>query len=179
MFDLYQRLSGGNNLYPPAVGFVFDRENRTKQDIKDLRKRSPEPIHFLERCMYENYLLHPDAIAAVLNRDDAGREHALTSEAVREGLESNKDKLKEKKDCFSKDATPEELSNPQYVDKNINAAKLLDVLFAELSFARVKFRKTKHSIMLTEWLLENNPEQFAELVQFLRGIFDAGKAAVS
>jgi predicted ATP-dependent endonuclease of OLD family len=178
MFDLYQRLSGGNNLYPPAVGFVFDRENRTQQDLTDLQKRSPEPVHFLERCMYENYLLHPDAIAAVLNRDDAGREHALTSEAVREGLESNKDKLKEKKDCFSKDATPEELSNPQYVDKNINAAKLLDVLFAELSFARVKFRKTKHSIMLTEWLLENNPEHFAELAQFLRGILDSGKTAV-
>jgi predicted ATP-dependent endonuclease of OLD family len=178
MFDLYQRLSGGNNLYPPAVGFVFDRENRTQQDLTDLQKRSPEPVHFLERCMYENYLLHPDAIVAVLNRDDAGREHALTSEAVREGLESNKDKLKEKKDCFSKDATPEELSNPQYVDKNINAAKLLDVLFAELSFARVKFRKTKHSIMLTEWLLENNPEHFAELAQFLRGILDSGKTAV-
>ncbi|MEG4281147.1 AAA family ATPase [Microcoleus sp. MON1_C1] len=178
MFDLYQRLSGGNNLYPPAVGFVFDRENRTKQDLADLQKRSSEAVHFLERCMYENYLLHPDAIAAVLNQDDAGREHALTSEAVREGLESNKDKLKEKKDCFSKDATPEELSNPQYVDKNINAAKLLDLLFAELSFARVKFRKTKHSIMLTEWLLENNPEHFAELAQFLRGILDKGKAAV-
>ncbi|MEG4445241.1 AAA family ATPase [Microcoleus sp. AT9_B5] len=179
MFDLYQRLSGGNNLYPPAVGFVFDRENRTKQDRADLQKRSSEAVHFLERCMYENYLLHPDAIAAVLNRDDAGREHALTSEAVREGLESNKDKLKEKKDCFSKDATPEELLNPQYVDQNINAAKLLDVLFAELSFARVKFRKTKHSIMLTEWLLENNPEHFAELAQFLRGILDAGNATVS
>jgi len=178
MFDLYQRLSGGNNLYPPAVGFVFDRENRTKQDLADLQKRSSEAVHFLERCMYENYLLHPDAIAAVLNQDEAGREHALTSEAVREGLESNKDKLKEKKDCFSKDATPEELSNPQYVDKNINAAKLLDLLFAELSFARVKFRKTKHSIMLTEWLLENNPEHFAELAQFLRGILDKGKAAV-
>ena len=179
MFDLYQRLSGGNNLYPPAVGFVFDRENRTQQDVTDLRKRSPEPIHFLERCMYENYLLHPDAIAAVLNRDDGGREHALTSEAVREGLEINKVKLKEKKDCFSKDTTPEQLSNPQYVDANINAAKLLDVLFAELSFARVKFRKTKHSIMLTEWLLENNPDHFAELADFLRGILDAGKAMVS
>src|SRR4028119_2011067 len=57
MFDLYKRISGGNNLYPPAVGFVFDKENRTKQDLTDLRKRSPEPVHFLERCMYENYLL--------------------------------------------------------------------------------------------------------------------------
>src|SRR4028118_1851289 len=179
MFDLYQRLSGGNNLYPPAVGFVFDRENRTKQDLTDLRKRSPEPIHFLERCMYENYLLYPDAIAAVLNREDAGREQPLTSESVREGLETNKVKLKEKKDFFSKDTTQQDLSNPQYVDANINAAKLLDVLFSELSEARVEFRKTTHSVMLTEWLLENNPEHFAELVQFLRGILDPGKAAVS
>jgi hypothetical protein len=33
--------------------------------------------------------------------------------------------------------------------------------------------------MLTEWLLENNPDHFAELAQFLRGILDAGKATVS
>jgi energy-coupling factor transporter ATP-binding protein EcfA2 len=179
MFDLYQRLSGGNNLYPPTVGFVFDRENRTKQERADLQKRSSEAVHFLERCMYENYLLHPDAIAAVLNREDAGREQPLTSESVREGLETNKVKLKEKKDFFSKDTTQQDLSNPQYVDANINAAKLLDVLFSELSEARVEFRKTTHSVMLTEWLLENNPEHFAELVQFLRGILDPGKAAVS
>jgi predicted ATP-dependent endonuclease of OLD family len=179
MFDLYQRLSGGNNLYPPAVGFVFDRENRTKQDLADLQKRSSEAVHFLERCMYENYLLHPDAIAAVLNREDAGQEQPLTSESVREWLETNKVKLKEKKDFFSKDTTQQDLSNPQYVDANINAAKLLDGLFSELSEARVEFRKTTHSVMLTEWLLENNPEHFAELVQFLRGILDSGKAAVS
>jgi hypothetical protein len=178
MFDLYQRLSGGNNLYPPAVGFVFDRENRTKQDLADLQKRSSEAVHFLERCMYENYLLYPDAITAVLNREDAGREQPLTSESVREWLETNKVKLKEKKDFFSKDTTQRDLSNPQYVDANINAAKLLDVLFSALSEARVEFRKTTHSVMLTEWLLENNPEHFAELAQFLRGILDSGKAAV-
>jgi hypothetical protein len=33
--------------------------------------------------------------------------------------------------------------------------------------------------MLTEWLLENNPDSFAELVQFLRAILDAGKVAMS
>ncbi len=82
MFDLYQRLSGGNNLYPPAVGFVFDRENRTKQDLADLQKRSSEAVNFMERCMYENYLLSPDAIAAVLNREDAGQEQPLTSESI-------------------------------------------------------------------------------------------------
>ena len=39
--------------------------------------------------------------------------------------------------------------------------------------------KTKHSVMLTEWLLENNPDCFAELVLFLQRILDAGKATVS
>jgi hypothetical protein len=36
------------------------------------------------------------------------------------------------------------------------------VLFSELSEARVEFRKTTHSVMLTEWLLENNPDTFAD-----------------
>lgn len=179
MFDLYKRLSGGNNLYPPTIKFMFDRENRTEQDMKDLDKRSSEPVHFLKMCMYENYLLYPDAIAAVFNQEDAEREQPLTSESIREWLETNKVKLKEKKDYFSKDTTEQDLSNPQYVDENINAAKLLDVLFSELSKARVKFRKTTHSIMLTEWLLENNPEHFAELVQFLQRILDTGTTAVS
>jgi hypothetical protein len=30
--------------------------------------------------------------------------------------------------------------------------------------------------MLTEWLLENNPDSFAELVQFLQRILDAGES---
>jgi predicted ATP-dependent endonuclease of OLD family len=174
MFDLYKRLSGGNNLYPPAIGFVFEQENRTEQDMKDLQKRSPEPVYFLERCMYENYLLHANAIAFVLNQQvDAGQEQPLTSEAVQQWLKANK----LDKSFFSKTSTQENLSNPQWVDENINAARLLDKVFADLSKTRVKFRKTTHSIMLTEWLLEKNPEHFAELVQFLRGILDKGKIA--
>jgi ABC-type lipoprotein export system ATPase subunit len=36
MFDLYKRISGGNNLYPPAVGFVFDKECLSDSDIEAL-----------------------------------------------------------------------------------------------------------------------------------------------
>lgn len=175
MFDLYKRISGGNNLYPPAVGFVFDKECLSDSDIEDLQRRKPHPIKFIKRRMYENYLLHPDAIAAVLDREDAGREQPLAGNEVREWLEINKSN----KDYFPKNSTQQDLSNPQWVDEHIDAAKLLGVLFEKLSFARVEFRKTKHSVMLTEWLLENNPGCFDELVQFLQRILDAGKAAVS
>jgi hypothetical protein len=125
--------------------------------------------------MYENYLLHPDAIAFVLNQEDKEQKQSLTGEGIREWLESNK----LNKNYFSKTSTNKELSDSQWVDKNIDAAKLLDALFANFSEARVEFRKTKHSVMLTEWLLENNPDSFAELVQFLRAILDAGKVAMS
>ena len=175
MFDLYKRISGGNNLYPPAVGFVFDKECLSDSDIEDLQRRKPHPIEFIERRMYENYLLHPDAIAAVLNLEYAGREQPIAGEEVREWLETHKSN----KDYFPKNSTQQYLSNPQWVDEHIDAAKLLGVLFEKLSFARVEFRKTKHSVMLTEWLLENNPGCFDELVQFLQRILDAGKAAVS
>ncbi|XHL99408.1 MAG: AAA family ATPase (plasmid) [Microcoleus anatoxicus] len=51
MFDLYKRISGGNNLYPPAVGFVFDKECLSDSDIEDLQRRKPHPIEFIERRM--------------------------------------------------------------------------------------------------------------------------------
>ena len=175
MFDLYKRISGGNNLYPPAVGFVFDKECLSKQESEALKRRKPHPIEFIERRMYENYLLHPDAIAFVLNQEDKEQKQSLTGEEIREWLKTNKSN----KDYFSKASTENKLSDSQWVDENIDAAKLLDALFANFSEARVEFRKTKHSVMLTEWLLENNPDSFAELVQFLRGILDAGKATVS
>jgi len=179
MFDLYRRLSGGNNLYPPVLGFVFDRENRDKQDMEDLQKRSSERVYFLKRCMYENYLLHPKAIAAVLNQYDWEQKHHLTSEIISKELESNKVKLKGKKEYFSKETTPDQLLNTQYVDENINAAKLLHVLFANLSSNMVKFEKTTHSFMLTEWLLENDPNHLVELVQFLQNIFAEDKGTLS
>jgi hypothetical protein len=162
VFDVYDKLSGGSSLFPPTIGFVFDLEERCLQEREDLQKRSQRPVEFLKRRMYENYLLHPDAIAAALNHEDAGREQPVSDEEVREWLEINK----LNKNYFSKETTQQELSNPQWVDENINAAKLLDNLFSKLSSARVKFRKTTHSIMLTEWLLDNDPEYFAELAQF-------------
>lgn len=69
IFDIYDKLSGGKSLFPPAIGFIFDREGRSEKVIEDLRKRSQSPVEFLPRRMYENYLLHPKAIASVINEE--------------------------------------------------------------------------------------------------------------
>jgi hypothetical protein len=175
MFDLYSRICGGKSLYPPAVGFVFDKERLEDADIKDLQRRTPHSLEFIERRMYENYLLHPEAIAFVLNQEIQlhqeieQQKQFVTSEEVLKWLESNK------KNYFSTAPTEENLSNPQWVDKNIDGAKFLAALFANFPQAKVEFSKTRHSVMLTEWLLENNSACFDELVQFLQDLINAGK----
>ncbi|NES22407.1 MAG: ATP-binding protein [Symploca sp. SIO3E6] len=78
IFDIYDKLSGSKSLLPPTIGFVFDREQRSEQEMKDLQKRCSNPVEFLPRRMYENYLLHPEAIAAVINKEDKYREVSLT-----------------------------------------------------------------------------------------------------
>jgi hypothetical protein len=163
IFDIYDKLSGGKSLFPPAIGFVLDREERSPQNIMDLEKRSPKTLEFLPRRMYENYLLHPAAIAAVINEDDKFREEPLTSTKVQEWLDKKKQ---------------EGLSDSDWLCK-VDGASLLKDLFAKLSEARVEFSKTKHSYNLTEWLVENEPAQLSKLAEFLQNVLERGEKVLS
>ncbi|MCH7480864.1 MAG: AAA family ATPase, partial [Chloroflexi bacterium] len=57
---IYKRLSESTALIPPAIGFIFDREGRSEEEILELKKLGN--IHFLKRRMYENYLLNAEII---------------------------------------------------------------------------------------------------------------------
>jgi predicted ATPase len=160
IFDIYERLSGGKNLFPTAIGFYLDSENRSETNKKDFKRRN-SLLEFLPRCMYENYLLHPEAIAAVANNQKNFRPEPLTEVEVEEWLEKKKI---EKKYYF------EEVSS-DWLSK-IRGAKLLEDLFAEFSEARVAFLKPKHPFELTKWLLENKPNHFSELSQTLKELLD-------
>ncbi|MHC5729400.1 MAG: ATP-dependent nuclease, partial [Nostoc sp.] len=39
VFDIYKKLTTGATLFPPAIGFIFDRESKTETKIKELEKR--------------------------------------------------------------------------------------------------------------------------------------------
>jgi predicted ATPase len=176
MFDLYQRISGGNNLYPPAVGFVFDKESLSDSKIEDLKRRSPHLLKFIKRRMYENYLLHPNALAFVLNKKNGEQNPPLTEEDIQKWLDTNK----LNNNYFSQTPTKDELSNPQWVNENIHAGKLLSALFVHFSKKDgVEFTKPDDSRVLTEWLLENNPDCFAELAEFLQNILNVDQVVVS
>jgi len=114
MLDLYERISGGNNLYPPAIGFVFDKECLSDSDIEDLKRRRLHPLKFIPRRMYENYLIHPEAIAFVLNQKIEEQKQFIANEEVQKWLESNKSN----KGYFSTAPTEKDLSDTQWVDKH-------------------------------------------------------------
>lgn len=162
IFDIYEKLSGGKNLFPPAIKFIFDREGRSEEIIEDWKRRSQKLVEFLPRRMYENYLLHPEAIAAIINGDYSSQQASLTTQQVQERL----DKKRQERGYYSNDVDIKELSASRWVYQ-VHGANLLRDLFNEFTEAQVEFRKTTHSYKLTNWLIENQPNYLSELTEFL------------
>jgi hypothetical protein len=157
VFRIYERLTQqGSALLPPAVAFIFDREIRPDKEREDLVRQSQGRVHFLGRRTYENYLLHAGAIAAVLNECPPFTEEPTTPERVREWLDAH---IHEPK-YYGKAKT-------QNYPQDIDAPKLLDDLFNELSETRLSYNKVEHSLALTEWLLAHASEELKEIAELL------------
>src|SRR5579875_75548 len=63
---MYERVSQGKALIPPAIGFLLDREYRSPEQQRDLKRRAKGKLRFLPQRMFECYLLHPRAIADLI-----------------------------------------------------------------------------------------------------------------
>jgi hypothetical protein len=141
------------------LGFCFDQEGRSSVEQEELVKESGGLIQFIARRMYENYLLNPKAIVAVLNEADSNRDAALTEQGVSEWIADN-----------GSAATYVSASESSEWSKRVDAAKLLKDLFSGLSETRVCFDKLKHGPKLTDWIIHNSPSDFEELATFLRKV---------
>ena len=165
IWEIYTQLSKNNALIPPAIAFAFDREQRTQIERDDLAGRTSGKVKFLPRRMYENFLLVPEAIQAVLSALPSFQEASLTVEKLKEWLETNGGK----RTYIDAPTERADITSKNWVE-NVNGAKLLRDLFAQLSENREEFHKTIHSVQLTEWLIENNPNSLAEVKDFLASI---------
>ncbi|MBE8971400.1 AAA family ATPase, partial [Nostocales cyanobacterium LEGE 12452] len=166
IFDIYDKLSGGNNLFPPTIGFILDRENKSETEIQDLQRRSKKPVKFIKRRMYENYLIHPDAILYVINKHDIYRQHPLNHLEIEQWINNEK----ENKNYISKDIKGNTLLDDEWF-KVVDGANLLKDLFRHFTENRVAFSKTKHSLEITEWLIKNKCDSLHELSSFLVNSF--------
>ncbi|MCC0179138.1 hypothetical protein I4641_19405 [Waterburya agarophytonicola K14] len=168
IFDIYDRLSGGKALLPPAIGFVFDNENKSDQNITDLKKRSGDKLHFLGRCMYENYLLVPEAITAIANQYNF-RDGTISVLEIEQWISEQKQNWIANK--IRKGEKEENLTDDYWLKKE-HAARLLENLFKYFSGGKVIYRKTTHSVKLTEWIVKNKPEQLQDIANLLQNVLE-------
>jgi hypothetical protein len=160
-FELYEKLCQGRGLLPPAVGFIFDRERRTERERQDLERQSKQRVRFLDRRMYENYLLNADAIAAVASSIDGFRDNPLTADEVRDWLTT----YRWNKRYISEDAQQSE-DREQWL-RVVHGARILEDIFSHFSEGQINYDKVKYGPLLTKWLIEHSPDDLAEIAACL------------
>jgi hypothetical protein len=169
IYNVHRKLSQGPALLPPTLGFIFDREMRSEKDREDMDRKSRGEVTFLRRRLYENYLLHPVAVTSVLNAADSGRASVVTPEDVQKWFDGQG---RHKKYGRPSDVAAWEEDASAWKEEawrgDVDAAKLLKDLFADLSDNRVEYVKTRHSVEITEWLLQHDPEQLREIAELLQ-----------
>lgn len=161
IFDIYDRLSNAASILSGAATFAFDAEELNDAQMKDLTRRAKGRLRFLPRRMFECYLLHPAAIASVMNAsvDDA----PVSIEVIEGFLISEGGKVKYK----AREEWNGDLMNEKWLEK-VDAANLLSDLFSSLSYARLTFAKRNHSFEILREILATDRPHVEGLIDFVR-----------
>ncbi|PDT74831.1 hypothetical protein CO675_23605 [Bradyrhizobium sp. C9] len=161
IWSIYKKVSSGAALLPATVSFSFDRESRTQQEIDDLVRESKGAAHFLPRLCYENYLLEPEAIAALLRWIARDKSAPVAPSRIEEAMRRA-------------GATPGwsgDLADVNWLS-NVHAPNLLKAVIDELGEPGNAYDKVRHSKFLTEWLIEHKPQLLRELAAYIHSVVE-------
>jgi AAA15 family ATPase/GTPase len=162
--DIYDKLKSGISLIPEESIFIFDKENKTDKQIEDLKRIG---FKFLELPMYENYILNPNAISAIINEEATWLESPITIDEIKEYLKLDNIKNIEEKEKLFPGVKLEEVSDDNWLSK-VHGANLLKNLFQNFCGTLLEFKKTTHSPSITEWIIKNQPEFLSKLAKELK-----------
>lgn len=165
IWDIYTKLSQGGAVLPRAIGFIFDQEGRSQRQMEDLSRKSKNRVKFLPRRTYENYLIHPTAISNVLNSLPSFSSNKIGENGVAQWLKKNGGKAK----YNEKNIKNIDVDDESWI-KSVHGPRLLADIFSNLSDNKEEFRKTTHSVQITDWLITNEPDKLKELADFLNKI---------
>jgi energy-coupling factor transporter ATP-binding protein EcfA2 len=157
IIEIYRRLSGGQALLPPAIAFLFDREDLSDDEQRELQKQSNGNIRFLPRRMFENYLVHAPSIAALLT--DLGKRPVLEDEVVPIIEEWSREQGK---------AGAERVPGTRLDLLDIDGAALLKEVFDKV--AQLPYDKVRHGLALTQRIMQDAPKHFLELQNMLNDL---------
>ena len=160
--EIYDTLSASNALVPRAVGFRLDREGRHDEMMVSLEIETARQIRFLPRRNYECYLIHPAALAHLFSDVEFGEEVNLSQNRIEQSVQA----LGGNKELCAVRYWKDDFSDPVWL-KHVDGARLLQMLFKELTNSQLEYKKTSHSVALTEWLIVNDPSHVQELIDFV------------
>jgi energy-coupling factor transporter ATP-binding protein EcfA2 len=163
IFEIYERLSEGKGLLPPAIGFIFDKEGRSETEQKDLIRQSDGKVSFTARRMYENYLLNSQAIATIASNIKDFRSSPLTVEEIENWIADNGWNRK-----YFEGKIAEKDGNKELWLEKVHAAKILADIFLHFSETRVGYDKIEYGVALTQWIVENAREDLREIADLLK-----------
>jgi AAA15 family ATPase/GTPase len=155
---MYAELTRQSGFNPcPRIKILVDREHLNSSENR--KNRTNSVLHFLPRKMYENYLLDPDAVAAVIN-SYLSPDSFISSLAVESIFKQNRLEYPSEKDWLVQ----------------TDGVKLLKKVFNELTDSRVQFNKigknAPHATQLTDWLLANRESGLQELQEFITNLLE-------
>lgn len=160
VFDIYSRISGGNRLVPPAICFIFDSEYKSQKDKDAMKRKSNKSVFFLDRIMFENYILNPSAISAVMAKrknDYEIEDIIITPVIIEEWFQTNFKHTRYYHGELKKIAPSYTLEGPEWKSK-IHAASFLENLYESIFGSKYVYRKTTDSIEIAKWIFDNDYE---------------------
>ncbi|WP_411196245.1 AAA family ATPase [Rhizobium sp.] len=161
VFDIYSRLSGATAALAGAATFAFDAEELTPQQMVGLKKRANHRLLFLPRRMFECYLVHPGAIATVIN--SSLEDDPVSIADVEAFLRGNGGSPKYK--------AAKTWNDDWYHEawlKAVDAAMLIKDMFDRLSGARIAYNKRIHSFAIIKEILATEPGFADQLIEFVK-----------
>ena len=168
--EIYERLTRSSALLPKTLAFMFDTERRSESERDDLTRRLRGLMHWLPLCMYENYLLHPGAIAHVLTELRGSEHAAIVSAQVEDWLTSNGGDQK-----YFHGMHPIPYGADEWKSR-VHGANVLKDLFNNMTAESGlhDYSKVVHGLKLTQYLVKEPSPELRALATQLANLIKEG-----
>jgi energy-coupling factor transporter ATP-binding protein EcfA2 len=156
-YEIYSKASQSGSLLPVEYCFSVDSEGLDEIAKADLNRQSGGKFCFLPRRLFENYLLHPQAISTLLKDTGIPIEPQLVVNWLKEHGHRER---------YSTKDWDQNISNPEWL-KKVHGASLLSDMFKSLTETKMEYRKVSHGAELFNWILANDPAHVEELCAYV------------
>ena len=144
---IYDRVSAVASPFTSGIVVALDRETLSDSAVDNVHRSHPGRIWLTARRTFENYILHVDALTAVINAE-LGLQN-VTSATVDAWFLAHGGDIQ-----FGASKKWSQSIQDEAWLKIVNGPKLLSSLFTSITQNSLEYDKKRHGLMLVRWLLE-------------------------